>query len=191
MSRFQADMDSAAIELLVSSFSRPAMAIAGQILGANASAEDAVQEAFLRVVRQRMQYDAGRLFSGWFYAILRNVCIDIKRRQARHRAAITEYAARITDTAIPLEHGQSEFPDLMNRLPRGERDVLVLRIVHEMAFADIAASLGIAEEAAKKRAQRGLRRLREKARHLDSPKERIEFMSPASHFERMVNRQAV
>jgi DNA-directed RNA polymerase specialized sigma24 family protein len=46
-------------------------------------------------------------------------------------------------------------------VPAGERDVLVLRIVEGLPFADVAAALDISEEAAKKRAQRGLSRLRD------------------------------
>ena len=40
--------------------------------------------------------------------------------------------------------------------------MLVLRIVHGLGFRDVAAALGISEEAAKKRAQRALKRLRAK-----------------------------
>jgi len=41
-----------------------------------------------------------------------------------------------------------------------ERDVLTLRVVHGLTFREVAAALEITEEAAKKRGQRGLRRLR-------------------------------
>jgi DNA-directed RNA polymerase specialized sigma24 family protein len=54
----------------------------------------------------------------------------------------------------------SEIPKLLDVLAHNERDVLVLRIVHGLGFRDVAAALGISEEAAKKRAQRALRRLR-------------------------------
>jgi len=57
----------------------------------------------------------------------------------------------------------SSADDLLRRLPVGERDVLVLRVIEDLPFRDVAAALGISEEAAKKRAQRGLARLREDA----------------------------
>ena len=50
--------------------------------------------------------------------------------------------------------------NMLDVLARGERDVLELRIVHGLGFRDVGAALGISEEAAKKRAQRALRRLR-------------------------------
>ena len=52
--------------------------------------------------------------------------------------------------------------DLLDGLPRKARAVLTLRIVHDMAFRDVAAALGISEAAAKKRAQRALRQLRKR-----------------------------
>ena len=53
-----------------------------------------------------------------------------------------------------------EARDLLAALPPRDRVVLTLRVLHGLAFRDVAAALGISEEAAKKRAQRALRRLR-------------------------------
>jgi DNA-directed RNA polymerase specialized sigma24 family protein len=58
---------------------------------------------------------------------------------------------------------------MMRALPPLERDVLVLRIVEGLSFAEIAAAVGISEEAAKKRSQRGLQRLRARVRRLEDP----------------------
>ena len=55
--------------------------------------------------------------------------------------------------------------ELLQNLPASEQVVLNLRIVHDLPFRDIAAVVGISIEAAKKRAQRGLRTLRERMRN--------------------------
>jgi RNA polymerase sigma factor (sigma-70 family) len=57
---------------------------------------------------------------------------------------------------------QRENLDLLDLLPNREKNVLELRVVHSMSFKEIATALEISEEAAKKRAQRGLRRLRQR-----------------------------
>jgi RNA polymerase sigma-70 factor (ECF subfamily) len=161
MARFQARLDSAAFEQIVSFYMNPALAVARQILSDNALAEDAVQESFLRVIRKREQYISGSPFSCWFYAIVRNVCVDMLRRQARQKQAMEEMASgedRTTRTELP------DIQKLLDGLAHGERDVLMLRIVHGLQFRDVAVALGISEEAAKKRAQRALRRLRAKTR---------------------------
>jgi len=51
---------------------------------------------------------------------------------------------------------------LLEMLAPLERHVLELRVVHSMSFKEVASALDISEEAAKKRAQRGLRKLRQK-----------------------------
>ena len=166
MAGFQARLDSEAFEQIVSSYMSPALAVARQILSDSALAEDAVQESFLRVIRKRHQYIPGSPFSCWFYAIVRNVCVDMLRQSARQKELIEEIAGTppsgdpAGDEPNTPRTDLSEIPKILNVLARGERDVLELRIVHGLGFRDVAAALGISEEAAKKRAQRALRRLR-------------------------------
>ena len=160
MARYQSRLDGAAFEEIVARFLAPALAVARQILTDRALAEDAVQEAFLRLVRRREQYVAPKPFSSWFYAILRNVCRDMLRRRARHKEMLERAAVREAAAAPAVE--LLDTLDLLGGLPRKARAVLTLRIVHDMAFRDVAAALGISEAAAKKRAQRALRQLRKR-----------------------------
>jgi len=160
MERFQGRLDADAFEQIFSSYMSPALAVARQILSDHALAEDAVQESFLRVIRKREQYIPGSPFSCWFYAIVRNVCVNMLRKRARRKKAIEETAVRDEPSTQRID--LSEISKLLDVLTSGERDVLMLRIIHGLGFRDVAAALGISEEAAKKRAQRALRRLRTK-----------------------------
>jgi RNA polymerase sigma-70 factor (ECF subfamily) len=164
MARFQARLDSNAFNQIVSFYIKPALAVARQIVLDEALAEDAVQESFLRVIRKRAQYIPGSPFSCWFYAIVRNVCVDMLRKRAREKEVL-DNAAVIVSASTPQTE-LSEIPKILDVLASRERDVLVLRIIHGLGFRDVAAALGISEEAAKKRAQRALKRLR--AKILDS-----------------------
>ncbi|NOZ23233.1 MAG: sigma-70 family RNA polymerase sigma factor [Planctomycetes bacterium] len=180
MARYQDELDAEAFQEIVSRFLSPALAVAHQILSDRTLAEDAVQETFLRIVRRRERYIASRPFSNWFYAILRNVCKDILRHRARQRKLIEEVAIRNLAQAQPSfdPPGGSE---LLARLPKEARVVLVLRIIHEMPFRDIAAALDISEEAAKKRAQRALQQLRKE--HTAWP---VAFGLPSGGTKRLV-----
>ncbi|MBL7152792.1 MAG: sigma-70 family RNA polymerase sigma factor [Phycisphaerae bacterium] len=168
MARFRDRLDKGAFEQLVCHYASPAGAVAGQILDDRTLAEDAVQEAFVRVISKRKQYIAPSPFSRWFYAILRNVCIDMLRKRKRDERLAKEVAEepgaglRGAARRAALE----EIP-LLELLPKRESSVLRLRVVHSMPFKDIAAALEISEEAAKKRGQRGLRKLREKLSRSD------------------------
>jgi len=163
MARFASRLDPAALDEIVARFTRPALAVTVRILSDRTAAEDAVQEALLRLIRNRSAYDAGRPFAPWFYAIVRHVAVDLARQRSRQREAVADLAAR-TPRHASVEQAvlPNEADDLLRHLPAGERDVLVLRIVEGMRLAEVAAALGISEEAAKKRAQRGLARLRDR-----------------------------
>jgi len=162
MSSFQRTGDAEAFARLVSRLLAPASGVAQQLLSDRSLVEDAVQEAFLRVVRNRARYDKSKAFTSWFYAILRNVCRDMLRSRARRTKLIQEAAFHRSPSVESDPAPTGEVLGLLDRLPGGERNVLMLRIVHDLTFRDVGAALGISEEAAKKRAQRGLKRLREK-----------------------------
>ncbi len=171
MVRFQTRLDSYAFDRIVSAYMKPAVGAARQILSDRALAEDAVQESFLRIIRKRHQYIPGSPFSCWFYAIVRNVCADMLRKRNRENKRIREVAAerepKSQRTDLP------EISELLNVLARGDQDVLALRIVHGLGFRDVAAALGISEEAAKKRAQRALRRLRARMHDSESSRDTL------------------
>lgn len=167
MARFRRTLDSRAFRRIVSYYTGPALGVARQILSDRVLAEDAVQEAFLRVVRCRDQYNPSKPFSCWFYTILRNICKDMLRQRTRHIKAIGEIADWPKSVAENPSHS-FDVQELLQALPASEQVVLNLRILHEMPFRDIAAIVGISTEAAKKRAQRGLRSLRQRMHDLQS-----------------------
>jgi RNA polymerase sigma-70 factor, ECF subfamily len=159
MRRFQRRRDTEAFRRLVSHYAGPALGVAQKILCDHVLAEDAVQETFLRVVRCRDRYDPSKPFSLWFYTILRNVCRDMLRQRTRHIKAMAEIADGTIRVAENPGHSL-DVRDVLQSLPASEQIVLSLRILDDLPFRDIAAVVGITVEAARKRAQRGLRTLR-------------------------------
>jgi RNA polymerase sigma-70 factor (ECF subfamily) len=164
MTRFRASAEPAAFEELVRRYTPRAYRTAFSILRATADAEDAVQECFLRVIRRRATYRPGERFSVWFFTVLRNLCRDEMRRTARAadrppppppREAEGD-ASSLAERAEAGAAARAAF----ERLGGPEREVLALRIHDGLRFAEIAEICGISEEAAKKRAQRALDRLR-------------------------------
>ena len=161
MDQFQDELDDDAFERIFSQFAGPALTVARRILSDPVKAEDAVQETFIRVIRARDQFDPSRDFSPWFYTILRNVCTDMLRSQKRSPEISGQGDLLSNSPSMGDNPPDSPMLKLLDRLSEGNQAVLELRIFHDMRFRDIGAALDISEEAAKKRAQRGLRRLRE------------------------------
>ncbi|HTR03686.1 MAG TPA: RNA polymerase sigma factor [Thermoanaerobaculia bacterium] len=75
--------DSAALVELFETHGGRMKSIAMNLLGRHADAEDAVQEAFLRIFRGAARFRGGASLSTWAYRILVNVCYDTLRRGKR------------------------------------------------------------------------------------------------------------
>jgi RNA polymerase sigma-70 factor (ECF subfamily) len=159
MARFKRDLDEQAFRILAERYFDRAVTVAGRVLGGLADPEDAVQEAFIRVVRYRGRFKTTRAFRPWFYAILRNVCIDMQRKALREAERDRAYAGQ-PQTAGPAPSALQRVRALMERLTTEDASLLRLRYVDGLSFAEIAAALGCSLAAAKKRHQRVLSRLR-------------------------------
>lgn len=158
MARFRETFDEEALDHLVERHHAKTCRVATALLGNAAAAEDAVQEAFIRVVRRRRRFQLGRRFSPWFYTILRNLCRDHHRWQSRYEDKLGRLAEESTATVHPPTRGVHE---LLQLLSAPDREILSMRFIQGASFNEIARQLGCSTEAAKKRGQRALRRLRE------------------------------
>lgn len=114
-----------------------------------AGADDAVQEACLRAFRF---FDSlqGPSPKAWLMAIVRNACLDWLKDQRVHRAdesydedvhisgvvESTESAAARASDARWLHEG-------LAKLPREQREVLVLRELEELSYKEISAIVGV------------------------------------------------
>ncbi len=160
MARFVRDGDDAAFEALVDRYYAPALAVARGRLRDDALAQDVVQEAFVRVLRERRRYDSGRSFAAWFYTILRNLATDVIRRRARCLEKMEVFAAGGDEaqrpTADVLDCGA-----LLAVLSAEDREVLICHYIHGMLVREVGDLLGISVEATKKRIQRALKKLKE------------------------------
>lgn len=161
MRLFQQTLDEDAFAQLAARYLARGMAVARQFVRVEALAEEAVQEAFLKVVRTRDRYIPSKPFSSWFYAILRNVCVDMIRRQGREARAIQDIALRSDWTSRPAPQA-SDIQTMLAGLPPNERAALTLRVMDGLPIYEVAAALSISDEAAKKRIQRALQHLRAK-----------------------------
>ncbi len=158
MGSFRDTLDEAFFTELMSRHYGPALHIAETRLFDSENVVDAAQEAFIRVVRNRKKYD-GRRFAPWFYAILRNICTDIIRKEMRRKKKHDAFQVEIPEGA-PVAR-PDEFEALIAALPPSDREALTLRYAADLSFSEIAEVLACSEAAAKKRSQRALHKLRD------------------------------
>jgi RNA polymerase sigma-70 factor (ECF subfamily) len=140
---------------LVRRYERACLGHARALLGAGGSAEDCVQDTFCRLATQPPKLDpelradpkASRsVLAAWLHQVTRNRALDILRSEKRRRrrealAAADEATAggaeRVEqeDTVRAVERG-------LERLPEAQREVLVLRLVGERSYREIAEITG-------------------------------------------------
>ena len=111
------------------------------LVGNHADAEDAVQEALWKGYRGLPGYDRERPFKGWWFAIVRNCCLDLLRqRRAGPQTVPVEHAhqvaARNTDAAEPLR-------EALARLTPLQREILELRYFGGCSYAELSEALAI------------------------------------------------
>ncbi|HPA19442.1 MAG TPA: sigma-70 family RNA polymerase sigma factor [Verrucomicrobiae bacterium] len=157
--RFVRGGDDAAFEELVARYYAPALAVARARLRDEELAQDIVQEAFIRVFRERGRYDPTRSFAAWFYTILRNIATDAIRGRVRYRRKL-EILADGEAEVPPVGALALDCAALLSCLSGPERETLVYYHIHGMSLRQIAELLHISAEAAKKRVQRALKKLK-------------------------------
>lgn len=156
--------DENAFDTLYARYAQPVLAFLMRMIHDDALAQDLLQVTFLSVVRARGRYQRGTTLRAWIYAIAGNAGRDALRRRSSRReelsATLPETAAAPTpDVGDPAAARLVQ--DALMQLPVEQREAVVLHKVHDLSFEEIAAALGITVSAAKVRAHRGYRRLRE------------------------------
>lgn len=124
-------------------------------LCADASADDHVQETFIRVWRHARGFAGKAQFTTWLYRIARNVCFDANRAARRRLAPVTPEPNADPDPRIEL------LERALAQLPQRSREALVLARWHDLPYEQIAEILGCSAGAARVRVHRALNELRE------------------------------
>jgi len=158
-------------------------AVAYRMLGSVGEADDAVQEAWLRLGRADTA-DIGNL-SGWLTTVVARICLDMLRaRKARREDAL--------GADVPLAAGEGPRPDVelqladsigiallvvLETLAPAERIAFVLHDLFDVPFDDIAPIVGRNPAATRQLASRARRR--------------VQGASPAGEADRLRQRRIV
>jgi RNA polymerase sigma factor (sigma-70 family) len=115
--------------------------VASAIVGDAAAAEDVVQEAFVRAVRQRATFDGRGSLGGWVWRIVVNAA-----RDAHAKRLETVDIGELPDTAGTADDPRrTAVREAVERLPERQRLVLFLRYYADLDYRAIAEALSIGE----------------------------------------------
>jgi RNA polymerase sigma factor (sigma-70 family) len=157
------DLDrDAVVRALVDQAGRRGFAIAVDLLGDRAEAEDAVQEALVRTLDGLHRLREPRALEGWFYTVLTNLCI----RALRRRRVVNAFARLVGARGDVGRAASDRGPDharlvaALDELPAMQKTAIVLRYAHDLGVDEIAAAMDVGAETVKTHLKRARTRLR-------------------------------
>ncbi len=137
--------------------------LASQILGPGPKAEDAVHDAFLKLIQHfdELRDRPEDRVAAWLAVVVKNTALDMLRK-ARHETALEDVS---WEAAVPADQGEFHALVAMIRgMPEDYRRVLELRFVAEWSVAEIAQAMGLGENTVKTRIFRGRKMLMDRLR---------------------------
>ncbi len=169
--------DVRAFELLLTRHRKPVFNFILRYVGLRETAEDLLQETFLRVIKGAEAYQRQAKFTTWLYTIARNLCVDQSRR-AKHRKAqsldaplnnsadsgtlldVVAAGGIASDRQAVNHELQIRLHAALARLSEEQREVFLMREFLDMPFKDIADIVGVPENTVKSRMRYALEKLR-------------------------------
>ena len=156
MGKFQKG-DTGYFDLLLNRHSKGVYRFIYRMVGGNSSnAEDILQEVFIKVAENRMNYSKDKKFTAWFYRIARNHTIDfIRKERYRMHSSLdknigNEDGTNVTYLELVKSDDRSQDEQLhntmikeqlhlkMNGLKEEYKEVFILREIEGLKFDEIA-----------------------------------------------------
>jgi len=157
------------LSTLVQDYSGLLYRVALSLVRNTAEAEDVVQDVFLRVLQRKSELAHIAEIRPWLVRIAWNLAID-RTRKRRPDQMDEIFAAGLVSRELAADDAVEEADRIrrvlagIERLPKPERQVLLLSAMEELSNAEIAAVAGKSESSVRSMLFRARARLRERMR---------------------------
>ena len=162
-----------AFEELVLRYEKTVYNLALRMVSDRDDAFDMTQEAFIKAYNSLPSFRGDSKFSVWLYRITTNICLDVLRSKNRrpqvsltaHDDVDEDVQLDIPDPAADPEGqlikklGMQSISEGLKLLPDKQRQILVMRELGGMSYAEIGAALSLEEGTVKSRIFRARKRL--------------------------------
>ena len=178
--------DNQAYEILVERYQSKIYNLALRMCGNEDDAFDLAQDAFVRAWKSLGSFQFESAFSTWLFRLTSNLCLDFLRAKKR-RAAVSltmsgeedeEAQLDVPDPAMTPEEAVMAAEDrrilmeAINSLSADYRQIITLRAINDLSYAQIAQVLNIQEGTVKSRLSRARTELKNKLLQIGNKKKR-------------------
>lgn len=165
-----------AFEELIKDYKKSAYNIALRVLRNVEDAEDASQEALIKVYKNIQSFNMQSTFKVWMYRIVVNTCLDFKRKKSINAVSIDEnidlggnnevHREIADDSGNPDALVEKNFNnklvnDAVNKLDEDYKTIIVLRDIQGFSYSEIAEILSCNLGTVKSRLNRARKSLKE------------------------------
>lgn len=147
--------DAMAFEVLVQRYQGPLLRHSRALLGDRRGCEDVVQEALIRLAKkppvlpESVRSDPRAqeaVLASWLHQVTRNLCMDAMRREKRRERREAEVAVEAASGGgindVESRDTRAAVERSLLKLPSEQREVLVLRLLGERSYKEIAEITG-------------------------------------------------
>lgn len=149
--------DTEAFNLLVRQWEKPIYNFILRMIGDRDQAMDLCQDTFLKAYRELDALKDLDRFAAWLYRIAHNTCFSTIRRN--YGKTWVELDPDRNPTRMPLED-RLAVQKALQFLPEEQREVVVLKVFHDLKFEEIAAVQNAPVSTVKSRLYMGFEKLR-------------------------------
>lgn len=164
--------DANAFEELVLRYEKTVYNLALRMVGDRDDAFDMTQEAFIKAYGSLSSFRGDSKFSVWIYRITTNVCLDFLRSKSRKQQVSLTVSDDDEDAQLDIPDPKADpeqqlikkismqsVEEGLKTLPDKQRQILVMRELGGMSYAEIGKALSIEEGTVKSRIFRARKRL--------------------------------
>ncbi|MFA5005941.1 MAG: RNA polymerase sigma factor [Candidatus Izemoplasmatales bacterium] len=134
--------DEAAFGEIYEQTKRGVYAVIVAIVRDRGTTEDLMQETYMRMLANLDQYEPGRNFNAWLVQIAKNLALDHYRKERRTTPVDPQEQSYVFDRVEPAGPAEYDLESLVAPLDSEERQIVLLHVVSDHKFKDIATIVG-------------------------------------------------
>ena len=135
------DGEKQAFAVLVKRYEKPVRAVAMNVLGDHHLAADVSQDAFVKAYEHLSKLRRPQAFGAWLMKITRRCALRSAQRKPNEVQFETTMAGKIEDCDGQLDEGKQRLLSAIVKLPRPEKQVVMLRYFSDKSVHDVAGIL--------------------------------------------------